>query len=296
MIAPLKSVQALGWSGLALAIGLTIAAPDAAAAGTTEPGEPALSFVFDGQVEPMRTVTIANRVDGVIDEVLFEGGEAIGPGDPLFVIDPSDFEIAVERARAAVDLAAARLRLAEDAVAREAQLVERGAGARVRAFEATIEAEIARATLDEAQAALAAAELDLGRTRIAAPIGGHISRPLVARGAFVEAEAGTALAEIVQLDPVLVGYRVPYAARMEALVAASGGDVQAMFEGVTLALELPNGERYPHAGRPRFESAQIDPRTGTLTTWAAFPNPEGVLVPGLDVRVLSNVPRAEAVR
>lgn len=283
-------------AGWAVAIGLTIATPSVPSAGETEPSEQALSFVFEGRVEPMRKVTVANRVDGVIDEVLFEGGEAVAAGAPLFVIDPAGFAIAADGARAAVALADAELRLAEDAAGRRARLVERGTETRVGVFEAQIEVDIARATLEQAQAALAAATLDLKRTRIAAPIGGHISRPRVAPGAFVEAEAGTVLAEIVQLDPVLVAYRVPYAERMGALAAAGADDVQTMFEQIALALELPDGEHYPHPGTPRFESAQIDPATGTLTTWAVFPNPDGVLVPGLDVRVVSTVASAGPVQ
>ncbi|MEO1103076.1 MAG: efflux RND transporter periplasmic adaptor subunit, partial [Pseudomonadota bacterium] len=209
-------------------------------------GAEPLTLEFEGRVEPVRAVTVANRVDAVVDEVLFSGGEAVEPGDPLFILDAEPFRIAVEAARAAVDAAEAGLALAEDAAARQARLVERGAGPQVRAFEAEIGRRIANAELAARRAELASAELTLSRTRITAPIAGRISRPLVSSGAFVEAEAGTELARIVQLDPVLVGYAVPYAARVDAMAAADAETVDALFAHVSLQLVLPDGGRYAH--------------------------------------------------
>lgn len=256
--------------------------------------EEVLQLEFRGQVAPIRTVTIANRLDAVVDEVLFAGGERVSAGDPLFVLDQPPFEIAVDAAKAAVEAAEARLALTEDAAERQAQLLDRGTGSRVRAFETRLEQKIARAELAERRAELAAAELRLDRTRIAAPISGHIGQPFVAKGAFVEAEGGTALAEIVQLDPVRVSYGVPYADRMAALAAAGTSTVEALFERIELELVLPDGSIYHHPGQPGFESARIEAGTGMLTTWATFPNPEGVLVPGLEVTVLSSIGTAEA--
>lgn len=277
--------------GLALALaGAAIVPPLGVKA---EPASQGLSFIFTGRVEPIRTVTVANRVDGVIEDVLFVAGQSVAQGDPLFQLDARTFEIAVDRARAVVARAEAELRLAKNAAIREARLVERGSGAQVRAFEAEIAAEMAQAELDEATADFEAALLDLERTQVPATIAGRIGRSTVAPGAIVEAEAGTALAEIVQLDPVLVAYGVPYEARMTALKTTAAGDVESLLANVSLMLELPSGERYPHQGTPRFESAQIDQTSGMLTTWAAFPNPDGALVPGLEVRVLSTVANAE---
>lgn len=253
-----------------------------------------LSLEFRGQVEPVRTVTVANRLDAVVDEVLFTGGERVEAGDPLFVLDQRPFEIAVEASRAVVEAAEARLMLADDAAERQTQLLDRGTGSRVRAFEAEMERNIARAELTERQAELATAELQLERTRIAAPISGHIGLPFVSRGAFVEAEGGTALAEIVQLDPVRVSYGVSYEDRMAALAAAGAATVEELFRNINLELVLPDGSRYPHPGRPGFESARIDPKTEMLTTWGTFPNPDGVLVPGLDVTILSSVDHSQA--
>lgn len=102
------------------------------------------------------------------------------------------------------------------------------------------------------------------------------------------------LGEIVQTDPILVAYQVPYPDRQKALKSADTSSVEDLFPRIKLSLRLPSGEIYPHPGSPKFESAQLDEMTGMLTTWGEFPNPEGVLVPGLDVTVLSSIPGAVA--
>ena len=234
------------------------------------PNEEILELTFEGVVEPVRRVEVSNQVTGTVDAVMVSGGENVSAGDVLFVIDPAPYRIGVDAARASVEEARARLRLAQDAAAREADLLERGTGARVRALETEVAVEIAQADLAARESDLAQAELELARTRIRAPIDGQVGRPLVSPGAFVEAEAGSVLAEIVQLDPAVVAYRVPYADRMRAFEHAGLASVQELFARITLALELPTERPYPHAGHPRFESARVEPETGMLTTWAEF--------------------------
>lgn len=108
-------------------------------------------------------------------------------------------------------------------------------------------------------------------------------------GAFVEAQAGVPLAEIVQLDPALVAYEVPYGVRLDALERSGVASLKELFATVILRLVLPGGRGYPETGRPRFASADVDPDTGALTTWAEIANPDGVLRPGMRVRVLPHV-------
>lgn len=248
-----------------------------------------LTLTFAGVVEPRQRVAVANQITGVIDKVLIVAGQHVEKGTPLFELDAEPFRIDVATARADLDEARARLRLAEDVSARQSRLAERGSGAEARATQATIEVDAARAAVARQESALARAELALERTRIAAPITGIVGRPRVAPGAFVEAEGGTILGEIVQIDPILVAYRVPYEDRQRALAKAETTAPREMFERIRLSLVLPSGGTYAHAGKPMFESAEIDRETGMLTTWAEFPNPDGILVPGLNVKVLSEI-------
>lgn len=242
-----------------------------------------------GVVEARERVAIANQVTGVVSKVLVVAGQRVEMGDVLFELDAKPFKIDVATAKAELDEARARLRLAEDVASRQGRLSERGSGAEARATQSVIEVEVARAAVARQESALARAELALEHTRIAAPISGTVGKTKVAPGAFVEAEGGTVLGEVVQVDPILVGYRVPYEDRQRSLEKAQTKTARALFENVTLTLILPSGTTYAHRGRPKFESAEIDRATGDLTTWAEFPNPDGVLVPGLTVKIISEI-------
>ncbi len=276
-----------GMSAVLLVAGAAAFSPEPPRAGD------APSFQFHGIVQPMQKVTIASHLNGIVDAVLFTPGAMIAVGDPLFRIDPEEFEIAVDAARAEVEEAEARLDLAVDAASRQEKLLDGANGSRVLAFQADVERRVAEARLHAAQADLAAAQLALDRTVIKAPIAGRIGWPLVARGAFVEAEAGTAMAEIVQTDPVLVAYGVPPEVRTAALAASGGASVAEMFAQMSVELVL-SGQVYGYPGAPRFDSATIDPATGVLTTWAEVPNPDGALVPELSVTVISHHRTLEA--
>lgn len=260
-----------------------------ACSSTTVMAADPLNLTFAGVVEPRERVAIANQVTGLVSKVLVVAGQRVGKGHPLFEIDAEPFKIDVSTARADLDEARARLQLAEDVSSRQGRLAERGSGAEARATQAAIEVAVAKAVVARQESALARAELALERTRIVAPITGIVGRLSVSPGAFVEAEGGTTLGEIVQIDPILVGYKVPYEDRQRALKKAQTTTPADMFEKVAVTLVLPSGENYEHPGRPQFESAEIDRETGMLTTWAEFPNPDGILVPGLMVKVLSAI-------
>ena len=128
----------------------------------------------------------------------------------MFELDADVFKIDVSAAQSELDEARARLSLAADEAARQAQLMEHNATPVARAKQTAIEVEIARAAVARKQSALARAELALSHTRVVAPISGTVGRPHVAPGAFVDAKADTVLAEIAQLDPILVACYVSY--------------------------------------------------------------------------------------
>ena len=131
----------------------------------------------------------------------------------MFELDADVFKIDVSAAQSELDEARARLSLAADEAARQAQLMEHNATPVARAKQTAIEVQIVRAVVARKESALARAELALSHTRVVAPISGTVGRPHVAPGAFVDAKADTVLAEIAQLDPILVACDVPYVDR-----------------------------------------------------------------------------------
>ncbi len=250
-----------------------------------------LEFTFPGRVEPRQRVQVANQINGVVKMIHVEAGQRVTQGDLMYSLDDASYRIDVASAEAAVAEARARLALAEDVSGRQAQLQQRGVGAAASAAQSVLEVNIARAGVAKADAQLQAARLALQRTQIYAPISGMAQRPKVAPGAFVEAEGGTVIGEIVQTDPVLVTYRVSYADRQKALISSGQASVAELYKSVKLSLELPSGAIYPETGRALFESSEIDGATGMLTVWGEFPNPLGTLIPGLDVSVVSKISR-----
>jgi membrane fusion protein, multidrug efflux system len=249
----------------------------------------ALELKFDGTVVARQFMQVAPQVSGAVSRILFVPGQRVAQGDVLFELDADVFKIDVSAAQSELDEARARLSLAADEAARQAQLMEHSATPAARAKQTAIEVQIARAVVARKESALARAELALSHTRVVAPISGTVGRPHVAPGAFVDAKADTVLAEIAQLDPILVACYVSYVDRERFFKEAGTSSVPELFRRVTVSLELPSGRTYEHSGVPEFESAEIDRTTDMLTVWAGFSNPDNELVPGLKVRVTAHV-------
>ena len=252
-------------------------------------GSDILEQKFDGIVVPRLWVQVVPQVDGVIGRILVAPGQRVSKGDILFEIDPEGFAIDVRIAQSELAEARARLTMAEDAAERQAELVKQNATAKQLARSSQIEVEIARAIVARNESALAKAQLALSRTRVAAPLSGTVGRPRVAPDAFVEATAGTVLAEIAQLDPILVSFYVPYVERQRAFDKAGTSTASELFQRSMLSLELPSGRIYEYSSKPGYGGGEIDQTTGMMTLWAEFSNPNNVLVPGLKLRVISRL-------
>ena len=244
---------------------------------------------FDGVVEAARLAVIAPGRDGKVERIFFAGGEQVTAGSALIRLDDAFQHLAVERAEAALASAEATAADAGREAARLATLIERKAVSVARSEAARTAHEVALANAAVAAADLDAARLELERSTLRAPIDGYVGRPGVKVGAFVEAEAGPPLATIVQIDPVLVGYDVPYDVRIALMQDSGASTLQELFAMLELRLEFSNGVRYAHAAQPSFAEATVDPATGMLRVWAEFQNPDGVLRPGMSVRVHSRL-------
>jgi membrane fusion protein (multidrug efflux system) len=185
-------------------------------------------------------------------------------------MDADDFAIDVRIAQSELDEARAHLTLAEDAAARQAQLLRQNATIRQLARQTEIEVEIARAIVAHKEVSLSKAQLALSRTRIVAPLSGTIGRPLIAPGAW--AIQGMVLVEIAELDPMKVYFYVPYVERQRALDKARTFDADALFEKFTLSLELPSDRVYARSSTPLPHGEDIEQSTDVTTVWAVFPN------------------------
>lgn len=263
------------------------------AAAFVAPFANAETLVFQGRVEAAERAELSSRIDGVVAEILFSGGEAVASGQAMIRLDPSDAELNLAMAKARLDEARARLSGAERAAQRQEELFARGIASEavvgpVRTTRAAAQAAVALAEAEQARA-----KLDVERTLIRAPISGYAGRPLTSTGAFLEAESGAPLGEILALDPVILAYRVPYATRLATLADSGAATLDALFARISLDVELPGGVAYPHSARPDYASATVDPQDGTVTVRAPIANPNAILRPGMDITVRVTIAEPE---
>ncbi|MDR1020771.1 MAG: efflux RND transporter periplasmic adaptor subunit [Synergistaceae bacterium] len=238
-----------------------------------------ISREYMGKVEPVQSVAVRPQVSGVITDVRFKEGSRVKAGDLLFGIDNRQFA-------AAVDLRKADLARAEANYDRAAKYRARLASSDSRSIPA-VDVDMAendvlqcRAAIQQAKASLRLAELDLGYTKITAPIAGRIGKAFFTKGNYVS-PAGGPLAEIVQTDPIRVVFAMPdkdYLERMDDF-KKSGNRV------FNTSIRLANGIVYPQNGERDFEENSMNESTGTITMRLRFDNGDGTLVPGAVVRV-----------
>lgn len=239
----------------------------------------ALSREYVGHVEAIQRVSIRPQVAGEIDQVHFTEGSIVNEGDDLFTIDTRQYKATYDLRQADVARAKANYDYAVKFYNRLKASDSRSVSATdLEAAQSNVAQT--KAAVDQANAALKLAKIDLDYCRIKAPITGQIGQAVQTRGNYVT-PAGGELASIVQIDPIRVSFSVSdrdYLANIEAFKASSD-DV------FVSQITLPDGHVYPMDGRRDFEDNTMDGRTGTMTMRVRFPNDKGVLVPGTVVRV-----------
>ena len=245
-------------------------------------------FRFEGRVEASQRAAVSTRIDGVVEAIHFKGGEIVERGDLLISLDPTDMQLAFQAAKADLQRAEARLTLAEQDSKRVTELVKRGNATLQRQEQVAAEVALARAELATAKVSIKRAEADLERASIRAPIAGRITRPRVMLGAFLDADKVLLLAEILQLQPVVVAYDVPYAERLSALELDELSKLEEMLPLMKLRLQIANEIVLPETSKPEQVAAELN-EAGAVTIRATFDNPKGLLRPGLRVQVLAEL-------
>lgn len=239
-----------------------------------------------GRVSATQIAEVRPRVGGIIEKRLFEQGSLVKEGDVLFQLDKASYEIAAEAARANVARAEAVLLEAQQNAGRLAALNARNITSKSDFETATATRLQAEAGLAEARAQVRAAELNLSYADIKAPISGRIGRALITEGALVAAQ-GDVLTTIQQLDTVYVDMQQPVSELLRLRAALAKGELVMVEPDVArVVLHLDDGSQYQHPGRLLFAEAFVERSSGQVTLRAQFPNAEGVLLPGMYVRVM----------
>jgi len=241
-----------------------------------------LTLTLPARTTAFETSEVRPQVSGIIRSRQFTEGAQVREGDVLYRIDARVYESAAEQARADLASAVATRDAARTRAERLTELAKSGVVAKQDLLDAQAQADAAAAAAQRASAALDAARLSLGFTQVRAPISGRIGRSLVTTGALVSAGQAEPLATIQRLDPIFVDIQQSSTALLTFRRQLSGGDLARASAEVNLILE--DGSRYARPGVLQFAESVVDPATGTVTVRARFPNPDGLLLPGMYVR------------
>jgi RND family efflux transporter MFP subunit len=242
---------------------------------------------YTGRLEAVDTVDVRARVSGYLQSIHFKDGQTVKAGDLLFVIDPRPYQAELDRAEAELKLAKARLDLARNDLVRARKLVGVRAISEEEADTRASDERVAQATVEQAQAAVQAAKLNVEFTQVRAPISGLISRKLVTEGNLIDGgTGGTLLTTIVSLDPVYCYFEADEQSYLRYTNLEQEGMKPDSRQGKPPAfMELVDETGFPHEGYIDFIDNRLDPNTGTIKGRGVFPNPDGKLTPGLFARM-----------
>ena len=238
---------------------------------------------YTGYLSAPQSVEIKSRVGGVINSVSVPEGSYVRKGQVLFKIDPAPFQVALKTAQARLKAAEVQYSQAVLDFNRANKLVESGAVSNKVYDDALATKNNRQAQVQEAQAAVSAAKLDLSYTNITAPISGRIDRVLVTSGNLIaggNTGNATALTTIVSVNPLYVYFDLDE----KTFLNLKGQNKSGQFN-LPIEMGLANTETYPYTGKLNFVSTQIDQRTGTLRVRASITNDSGELAPGMFARV-----------
>jgi len=237
-------------------------------------------MILPGRITPSRQSQVRPQVDGVVTERLFEEGAQVEKGQQLYQIDDARYRAQLNSAIADVKSAQANLKTLEAKANRYKNLIKQNAVSQQEYDDVIAQKEQAQAAISVAEASVDVAKVNVGYTKVYAPISGQISRSYVTEGTLVTTNQAQQLATITQLNPIYIDMQESGSAILTLRqTMRSKGSMP-----VELTLDEVTGEKYPHTGSVKFSEVTVDESTGSVALRAEMPNPEGVLLPGLFVK------------
>lgn len=253
---------------------------------------------YAGKISAQQFVEVRARVEGYLEEILFEEGSYVRKNQTLFIIDPKPYRADMERAKAQLNKNKALELKAERDLERIRPLFEQNAASRLDLDNAIAAYESAKAEVVMSEADLTQAEIALGYTTVQSPISGFISESNVDLGTLVGPGGKSLLTTIVKSDTVQVDFSMTsldYLKSRERNVNLGQQDTARKWNPY-VTITLADNSEYPMKGFVDFADPQVDPNTGTFSVRAEMANPDRALLPGqiTKVRLLLDV-REDAI-
>ncbi|MBG0775955.1 MAG: efflux RND transporter periplasmic adaptor subunit [Desulfovibrionaceae bacterium] len=257
---------------------LAAAQPPSVVCARPERGDVPLYMEFTGTIAPLEFVELRPRVDGYLEEVLFEPGALVEKGQPLFTIDPRPYLARLNEAKGRLAIRRAELKAATATLNRKQRALRDRAVSEVEVIEAQAAVETAQAGIEAAQAAVDTETLQLSYTHVRSPLAGRVGRSEKDPGNLVQAGT-TLLSTVVCDDPFHVYFQVNERDLLRARSLAGG------MRGRPLRLGLLEQKDHPYEGVIDFVDTTLDADSGTIRMRGVFRNPEHEAVAGMFARV-----------
>ena len=241
---------------------------------------------------PARTVAfrqaeVRPQVNGIIQNRLFEEGADVKAGQQLYQIDEAPFQAALQMAKAELARARANIQSTKARAERFRGLIDNKAISQQDYDDAQAAYLQAQAEVSVAQANIQTAEINLRYTKVNAPIDGRIGRSTMTEGALVTAQQESPLTTITQTDPIYVDISQASKEVLRLRRQLLSGRVSEE-DTAQVKLTLEDGSTYQHQGELQFSEVNVNEDTGSLVMRAKFPNPDGLLLPGMYVKTEIN--------
>jgi RND family efflux transporter MFP subunit len=230
---------------------------------------------------------IRPKLEGYLLRQIYKEGQFVKGGDPLFEIDPRQFQAALEQAKGALGQAEAQLAKAAKDVERFTPLAADKAISQQELDNAISAERNAQAALASALAAVDQANLNLAWTKVRSPIEGIVGIAKAQVGDLVNTQ--TVMTTVSTVDPIRVTYGISEREYLRFAERINRPNYATTEQGPFLELVLDDGTVFPHQGRAMMADREVDTKTGTMTIKGFFPNPHNILRPGQYARVRASL-------
>lgn len=252
-----------------------------------QPQRAVLTSELPGRVSAFQMAEVHPQVNGIVQRRLFTEGANVKAGEVLYQIDPAPYQAALDTAAANLARAEANLPATRKRAERIKQLLATNAVGQQDYDDAAAALKQVEAEVQTGKAAVQAARINLGYTRIQAPISGRIGKSTVTPGALAAAYQGPAFTTIQQLEPVYVDCPQSSTAILEMRRALASNRMKGVPAGqARVKLILEDGTPYSQPGTLKFSDVTVDPSTGSQNLRMVFPNAHLALLPGMYVRAI----------
>jgi RND family efflux transporter MFP subunit len=239
-----------------------------------------------GNAVAYNQVDLEARVQGYLQQISYQDGQPVKQADTLFTIEPAPYEAQLQQAQATLASTQADLVQAQAEYYRQSTLGKSDFASQSVVDQARAKLDSDKAKIQNDQAGVTIAAINLGYTRVTAPFDGVVTAHQVSQGGLVGVTGPTKLATIVQLDPIYATFTVSeqQVLRIKQAMAERGLTAKDI-KDVPVEVGLMNEVGYPHAGKLDYASPTLDPSTGTLTARGILNNPNRAILPGMFLRI-----------